>query len=311
MTQSQPLSAVDLNLLVALEALLTEQNVTRAGERLALSQPAMSAALKRLRGQFGDELLVRSGRRMEATEFARSLHEPLREALEQLAATIAARPLFDPATDDRHFRLFANDYVGAVLLAPLIRRLVDSAPGVSIEAITATRRLDTHLLETYLHDERLDLVIAAGELVAADRFRSAPLFEDRFVCAVGSQVDAVGRHLTRSQLATFPYLAYRQGDARSFADEELDRMNLPRRTVLTVESFVLVPQLVRDSRMITMVQRRLSEALPLDGIRIVEPPLPMPPISERMYWHPRSEGDPAHAWFQAQLQTVASELPAL
>ncbi|HEX3803903.1 MAG TPA: LysR family transcriptional regulator [Solirubrobacteraceae bacterium] len=311
MVQFNQLAAVDLNLLVALEALLTEQNVTRAGERLSLSQPAMSAALKRLREQFGDELLVRSGQRMEATEFARSLRGPLREALEQLAATIAARPLFDPKSDRRHFRLFANDYVGAVLLAPLVKRLIDRAPGVSIEAITASRRLDPHLLDTYLHDERLDLVIAAGDLVAADRFRSAPLFDDRFVCAVGTQAAGIRKRLTRSQLATLPYLAYRQGDARSFADEELDRMKLPRRTVLTVESFVLVPHLIRHSKMVTMIQRRLSDALSLDGIRIVEPPLRMPPISERMYWHQRSESDPAHAWLQDQLQTVAAELPPL
>jgi len=305
------LASLDLNLLVALDALLSEQNVTRAGERLSLSQPATSAALKRLRTQFGDELLVRSGHRMVMTDFAASLREPLHGVLQQLATTLATRPRFDPAIDRRRFRIFANDYVGAVLLAPLVRDLALNAPAVSIETVTATQRLDVHLLETYLHEERLDLVIAAGALAGAERFRSEPLFEDRFVCVAGGAAPGLGTRLTRAQLAALPYLAYRQGGARSFADDELDRAGLVRRPVLTVESFVLVPHILRGSTLVTMLQQRLCSALALDGIRTLEPPVRLGRLTERAHWHPRSESDPASVWLRTRLAAVAATLPPL
>ncbi|HTW12949.1 MAG TPA: LysR family transcriptional regulator [Solirubrobacteraceae bacterium] len=310
MSEVERLALLDLNLLVALDALLAEESVTRAGERLSLSQPAMSAALKRLRAQFGDQLLVRCGQRMIVTEFARGLREPLRKALQQLAATISTRPAFDPVTDQRHFRLYANDYVTTVLLAPLVHRLATRAPGVSLETVTAAQRPDVHLVETYLESEQLDLVIAAGELAGVSRFMSSRLFEDRFACVAGEAAPKLGRKLTRAQLATLPYVTFRQGAATSFADDELARVGLAPRVVLTVESFVLVAHVLRHSNMITMLQRRLAAALALDGLQMVQPPVALPRIQERMFWHPRFAGDPAHAWLRGQLLDVAGALTA-
>lgn len=297
------LAGVDLNLLVALDALLSEGSVTRAGERLSLSQPAMSAALGRLRRQLGDELLVRSGQSMEPTGFALSLREPVGEVLAEISRVLAARPAFDPNADERHFRVFANDYVSAVLLAPLMRELVVDAPGISLETVSAFRSLDEHL-----RDDRLDLVLAAGTFEGAERFPSAPLFDDRFVCVAGELVTGLGQRLTRTQLATLPYIAYRQGGATSYADIELDRAGMVRRTALTVESFVLVPGLLRGTRMITMLQRRLLGALDVMDLQTTRPPLRLAPLRERMYWHPRFAGDPAHEWLRDRVARVAVSL---
>ncbi|HEX3978899.1 MAG TPA: LysR family transcriptional regulator [Solirubrobacteraceae bacterium] len=297
------LAGVDLNLLVALDALLSEGSVTRAGERLSLSQPAMSAALGRLRRQLGDELLVRSGQSMEPTGFALSLREPVREVLAEISRVLAARPVFDPAVDARHFRVFANDYVTAVLLAPLMRELVVDAPGISLETVSAFRSLDAHL-----RDDRLDLVLAAGSFHGAERFPSEPLFDDRFVCVAGDRVTGLGQRLTKAQLSVLPYISYRQGGATSYADIELDRAGLERRPALTVESFVLVPRLLRGTHMITMLQRRLLAALDVSGLQTARPPVRLGPLRERMYWHPRSTGDPAHEWLRERVASVAQSL---
>ncbi|HEX3688314.1 MAG TPA: LysR family transcriptional regulator [Solirubrobacteraceae bacterium] len=297
------LAGVDLNLLVALDALLSEGSVTRAGERLSLSQPAMSAALGRLRRQLGDELLVRSGQAMEPTGFALSLREPVGEVLAEISRVLAARPAFDPARDARHFRVFANDYVSAVLLAPLMRGLIVDAPGISLETVSAFRSLDGHL-----RDDRLDLVLAAGSFQGAERFPSAPLFSDGFVCVAGDRVTGLGERLTRAQLAALPYISYRQGGATSYADIELDRAGLTRRTALTVEGFVLVPGLLRGTHMIAMLQRRLLAALHVSGLQTARPPVRLAPLRERMYWHARATGDPAHEWLRERLLGVAAAL---
>jgi LysR family nod box-dependent transcriptional activator len=306
---ARPLASVDLNLLVALDALLSERSVTRAGARLSLSQPATSHALARLRVLFDDELLVRSGRTMTLTGFAQALREPVRAVLAQIEQTLATRPAFDPATDERAFRVFANDYVTIVLLAPLLRALATEAPGVRLEVVS-----NFSSLRGLLHDDGLDLVIAAGEFPAAAELPGQTLFADRFVVAAGDGLAGeLGPRLTRRQLAELPYLVYRQGGAQSHADLQLDALGVPRNPVVTVESFVLVPHLLRGTRMITMLQQRLIAALGQTGgtgLLHARPPVALAPITERMYWHPRAAGDPAHRWLRERLVAVATDLDA-
>jgi LysR family nod box-dependent transcriptional activator len=305
---SRPLATVDLNLLVALDALLSERSVTRAGERLSLSQPAASHALSRLRVLFDDELLVRSGRAMTPTRFAESLREPVRAVLAQIEQTLVARPAFDPAVDARAFRLFANDYVTIVLLAPLLRALADEAPGVRLEVVSGFTSLPS-----LLHDDGLDLVIAAGDFADAAELPVTTLFEDRFVVAAGDGLAGeLGARLTARQLAELPYLVYRQGGAQSRADLQLDALGVARNPVVTVESFALVPHLLRGTRMVTMLQERLVGALGLraDGLLTARPPVRLAPIVERMYWHPRSAQDPAHRWLRGRLVALAGDLDA-
>src|SRR3954453_4755985 len=136
-SQRSALAGVDLNLLVALDALLTERSVTRAGQRLSVTQSAMSGALGRLRGLFGDELLVRSGQSMRLTTFAESLLVPLREALAQLEATIFARSSFDPRREQRTFTLSATDYTSLVLLSRFQAALAATRTQVRLRVVTS------------------------------------------------------------------------------------------------------------------------------------------------------------------------------
>jgi DNA-binding transcriptional LysR family regulator len=297
------LTGVDLNLLVALDALLAERSVTRAGARVSLTQPAMSHALARLRRLFDDELLVRAGREMVPTAFALGLREPLAEALAAVERTLAARPAFDPATDERTFRLYANDYVTIVLLGPLLRALADEAPGVRLE-VTSTFTSFAELLR----DEGLDLVISAGDLPGSEALPSVTLFRDRFVL-VGGPRARLAKRVSRRAFEQLPYLVYRQGEASSFADREMDARGVHRRVAATVGSFVLVPHLLAGSAMVTMLQERLMAAIGAGhGLQIARPPLALDPIIERAYWHPRSEADPAHRWLRARLAAAAGEL---
>jgi DNA-binding transcriptional LysR family regulator len=300
-----PLTSVDLNLLVALDALLTERSVTRAGGRLSLTQPAMSHALARLRRLFGDELLVRSGREMVPTAFALGLREPLRDALGAVERTLAARPAFDPATGQRTFRLYANDYVTIVLLAPLLRALSRDAPGVQLE-ITSTFTSFAELLQ----DEGLDLVISAGDLPGSAALPSQTLFRDRFVLVGGPRAEGLaGGRVSRRTFAQQRYLVYRQGGATSFADLEMDARGVQRRVALTVGSFVLVPHLLAGSDLVTMLQARLLDAIGTDHeLQVARPPIALDPIVERVYWHPRSEADPAHRWLRERLVAAAATL---
>jgi DNA-binding transcriptional LysR family regulator len=297
------LTGVDLNLLVALDALLAERSVTRAGARLSLTQPAMSHALARLRVLFDDELLVRAGREMVPTAFALGLREPLAEALAAVERTLAARPSFDPATGERTFRVYANDYVTIVLLAPLLRALSEEAPGVRLE-VTSTFTSFAELLQ----DEGLDVVISPGDLPGSEGLPCETLFGDRFVLVGGPRAD-LGERVSRRAFAAMPYLVYRQGGATSFADLEMDARGIERNVALTVGSFVLVPHLLAGSAMVTMLQERLLGAIGAGhGLQVARPPVALDPILERAYWHPRSEADPAHRWLRERLVAAAAAL---
>ena len=138
---------LDLNLLVALDALIEERSVSRAADRLNLSQSAMSSALSRLREYFGDELLVPVGRRMEPTALALNLAPAIREILQRIRVTIQARPSFDPATAERRFRVMTSDYLVEVLLADVLRELADTAPGIQMQILPSERGLIRTILE--------------------------------------------------------------------------------------------------------------------------------------------------------------------
>ena len=173
------LRSVDLNLLVVLDALLAECNVSRAGQRIGLSQPATSAALGRLRQIFGDPLLVRAGRGLVRTRVADDLVIPLRETLGQVERLIVERPEFDPGTADRTFTISASDYATLVLLAPFVRALAAEAPGITVDLLPRFRDVND-----LLTSDRADIVIEPRELIGASRFPSRPLYSDRWLCAV-------------------------------------------------------------------------------------------------------------------------------
>jgi LysR family nod box-dependent transcriptional activator len=298
------LTQIDLNLLVALDALLAEESVTRAGERLSLSQPAMSGSLARLRGLLGDELLVRTGRTMTLTRFGESLREPVRDILRQIEQALVARPAFDPATDSRSFTVYASDYMTMVLVRPLLEALASEAPNVSVYVIPHFESLAAHLVR-----DGVDLVFSTGEHEGAEQFASQRVLSDRFVAVAWKGHPDVRGKLTRRQLRDLPYLAFRQAGVPSIVEAHLDAIELPRRVHATVESFALGPFLLRGTRMVTFLQERLCRAIgDAADIAILGSPLKLPPLVETMYWHPRATSDPAHRWLRERIVALTGDL---
>ena len=309
MTQATRLSGAelrrfDLNLLVGLHALLYFRNVTRAAEHVGLSQPAMSRQLRQLRHLFGDELLVRVGREYRLTTLARELIEPLGQVIASIEGAVARRPSFDPAVETRSFTIGMTDYGLLLLLHPLVQRLGKEAPHMT---------LHHHPTEAdpadMLNSGRVDLVLEPREYLAPG-FPSQVLLEDRWMCAVWAGHPQVGASLTRELFECLPRLAFGVGTSGPTSTAELhyQRLGIGGRVMTTVNSFALLPFLLRGTRLVALVQERLARRLEdATEIRLLEPPVPIPPLVVTMFWSAVNDADPAHAWLRTTLAGVARQ----
>ena len=298
------LNQVDLNLLVALDALLQTRNLTHAGRRLGRLQPAVSDALRRLRALFDDDLLVRMGRGFELTVRARELVGPVREILERIDRTIEERPRFDPSVDSAEFSVAVSDYASVVLIEPLLKHLARRAPNVQLWSRTQAMRS----FEALEHNE-IDLVVVPA--VATRRYGMQPLFGDRWVCAVWSRHPDIHRRLTLKKYLALPHLEIRMDDRnwRSMADEEVERSGLERKIQGSTTSFLAAPFLLQGTRLVSLIQRRLGERLRrAAGIRLLEPPFELAPLELGMFWNKRDDSSPAHQWLRAAVHEVAASL---
>ncbi len=297
----------DLNLLVVLDVLLTERHVTRAGQQLHLTQSATSAALRRLRRAFGDPLLVAHGRTLQLTPLAQSLVRPVREVLGDIQGLIGEPDLPDFGLRDRTFVIQASEYVGVVLLRPLLEVLDERAPGVTLRI----EALDDNYEDRLQHDD-IDLVIVPMHTALAHRFRQFPhegLFTDEMVVAVWKDHPSVGDRITKEDLRDLPHLQYavrRDPHVGSLIAGELAAHDVPYTVRATTSSYALLPLLLQETRMIAFLPRMLAEALQGSAeLRILPSPVPIPAPVMTMYWHPdRQHGDPAHAWLRRQISTL-------
>jgi LysR family transcriptional regulator, nod-box dependent transcriptional activator len=298
---------VDLNLLVVLDALLTERNVSRAGRRIGLSQSAMSAALARLREVFHDPLLVRAGRDLALTRNAEELVLPLRETLTQIEQTLLQRRSFDPKTDARTFSISASDYACLVLLTRFVRAIALEAPNVTVHLLPRSRDV-----ARILQAGQADIVIEPSELFGETEFPSVALMADRWLCAVDAKNPHIRKNtMTRKTFLELPHLVYGIGIDRqlNLADQHLAQLGVQRRIDVTVESFLLVPFLIQGTQLVSLVLERAARRLAhTTHIRTLEPPYELPDIHERMYWHPRHTTDSGHQWLRQRLQSVADNL---
>lgn len=298
---------VDLNLLVILDALLRERNVSRAGDRIGLSQSAMSAALARLREVFHDPLLVRVGRDLALTRNAEDLIVPLKESLGKIEQILLRRPGFDPATDARTFAISASDYAGLVLLTPLVRMIANEAPNVTIHLLPRARDA-SRVLQT----GQADIVIEPVELFGPNDYPTASLLSDRWLCAIdANHPDVKDDTLTEKQFLELPHLVYGIGDDRqlNLADQHLANAGVQRRIEVTVESFLLNPFLIEGTRLVSLVLERAAKRLiGTVHIKLLESPISVPDIHEAMYWHPRHATDPGHKWLREKLLNVVQQL---
>lgn len=291
-----PLSGVDLNLLVALDALLTQRNVTRAAEQVSVGQPAMSAALARLRKQFNDPLLDRVGQGYALTSLAESLVIPVREAIAAAEVVLGAQKPFDPAHDEHSFCIVASDYVAVVLLQPLIADLATEAPKVRI-GVAALEGNDDDLVRR----GQADMLIYPTEL--ASGFEDLPrsiLFEDRYVL-VSDRANREVDGLDLERFLALPFLSF-SGNTPSSVHNQTTFQGHTVEARFTVHSHVTVPLMLRGTSMVALVQERLALRLADEGnLQLQSPPVELHPIIEAMYWSPRTSHDSAHRWLRERL----------
>ncbi|WP_328470757.1 LysR family transcriptional regulator [Streptomyces sp. NBC_00448] len=299
------LARLDLNLVVALRALLEERNVTRAGQRVGLSQPAMSAALSRLRRHFDDDLLSRVGGHYELTALGQVLLDRTSTAYDVLERLFSSQADFDPAKESREFKLVASDYAVAVFGAELARAVHEEAPGIRLRFAQTP--------PTVVDDTATLLSTVDGLLMphgVISDFPATDLYHDRWVFVVADDHPSVTDQLTRQDLEELPWVTYqRTYDAP--AVRQLGMLGVEPRVEVSVDSFQLLPQLVGGTRRIAMVQARLARLLaPIAPVRIVEPPYEAVSLREALWWHPVHTHDAAHIWLRETAARVGVRLPA-
>lgn len=290
---------VDLNLLLALHALLEERHVTRAASRCFLSQSAMSRALERLREMFGDALLIRSGRGYELTVRGNRLLRELQSLLPRIEQMVRGED-FDPARSQERFRLAVTHPASITLIPPLVRRIRTAAPDIT--------------LEVSQWEERAYEAVIAGKLDAAlsaehppSGLQSEVIFEVDFVCVVGSAQRLHAPRLTLAQYLQLPHVAVETWTGQQTpVDRPLAQFGAKRRVVLSVPFFSAAIFAVAKTDLVLTVPRKLTKIVrPLNGVRLVEPPKEIKPFPYFMAWHPRLNEEPAHAWFREQVRVAA------
>lgn len=299
------LAQVDLNLLVALDALITERHVTRAADRVGLSQPAMSSALARLRRLFGDDLLVRVGREYQLTALAGELQPLLTDLLQLAEETVQRRPHFNPATDRRVFSIVASDYSAYMLLQPLLSRISVEAPNVAIQ-VRQSSRGDADKITS-----DLNLGLWPSPDANDEGLPSEVLFHDCWVCTVWRENSRVGKTIALDEYMRLPHVVYGSGlnEIRGMADRAVRNFGGVRHVQATADSFFLLPFLLQDSDLVALVHERLARKLAdAADIRLVEPLFETPPVAEAMYWHTRNTSDPAHVWLRTVLREISAKL---
>jgi len=299
------LRGIDLNLLVSLDALLAESNVTRAALRLHLTQPAVSTQLARLRQIFGDPLLIpaETGRGMTRSTRALELMEPLHLALKNLEAVVRHQPSFDPHTDHHSFVIAANDNATAVLGQRLMEQLSTLAgPGVRIAFVVA----DQPSMATRLERGEIDLLLGSERMVP-ESMKARKLFDEHFVV-----VQRKGHPRGTAPLDLDTYCALNHvlvstsgGSFHGFMDEHLEALGRERRVVLSVQHFTLVPELLARTDYVSTLPARFVERY-RERLDIFDLPFEARGFTLFAAWPPRSQGDPAHVWLRDTLAALAS-----
>ncbi len=296
------LHRLDLNLLVALDVLLTERSITHAAERLNLSPSATSGALARLRLYFDDELLTQIGRRMVPTPLGESLAASVRDCLLHVQATVDIRPHFDPLHSKRNFKLMMSDYVATVLMPAALQRLQSEALAVTIELIG-----NDNEPWAALSRGEIDFLVLPQNFIRQEH-PAEILFEDDYVCVCWSGNSLIGEEISLEQCLQLGHVVARIGTLRPPTIDEwfFERFGHTRRVEVIATNFNCVPHLLVGTHRISIVHRRLavaySRALPL---KILPSPVVMPRLVEMIQWHKYRDRDPGRAWLLDVLRSAA------
>jgi DNA-binding transcriptional LysR family regulator len=301
------ISRIDLNLLVVLDAIYTESGITRAAEKLHLTQPAISHSLGRLRTLFKDELFAREGRAMVPTPLARKLIEPVRRALRGLEVTLNELEQFDPATTRKRFTVGVRDVLEATLLPPFLQRVSKSAPSVDIAAIQIERRELESELAAGTVDAALDVLLSLSENILHKRISL-----DRMVVIARKAHPMIGPTVGKrlnlaSYLRQHHVLVSSRRSGPGLEDVELNRQGLSRRIRLRCQHYFAACRVVSQTDLIlTMPEHYARVANQQFKNQILPLPLDMPPLDAYLYWHANVDKEPANRWLREQL-TLAFE----
>jgi DNA-binding transcriptional LysR family regulator len=301
---------LDLNLLLALGALLEDRNLTRAGERIGMSQPAMSAALARLRRHYGDDLLEREGRGYKRTVLGEHLLPTVREALHQMDVTMQRSPRFDPAESDREFSIAASDYAVSILADPLLRLVKRTAPGIRLHLHSLPPGLSSSSQALAMYD----LLIGPVGFGLPGRHRE--LFRDRLVCVVdplASGLDGTGLARTGLSLEELRSLPHAQpsfgSDEPNAVDRVLNELGIRPQVRVTVFGWLSVPFVLAGTGMVAIMPERMARlATRSVPLAILEPPFGRVELVEAAHWQPSRTDDPAVRWLLRTLSEAAEGL---
>lgn len=299
---SAALAALDANMLVALDALLREANVTRAATRLGVSQSAMSQTLGRLRRQFDDPILVKVGRHMELSPFSCRIRGRLHGAITALEAVVRDRPSFDPAVASRRFVIAAVDYLALLLVPALRAQLATEAPGVTL----AVHAPEAGSIADRLADGTIDLYV--GVHGATERaLQTQSLHAETLALLVRADHDLVADPSTSTYAAAQHIHVSPRRESGSLVQRALRAEGYDHAVAVEVPFFALVPELLRGSDLVATIPRRIAEHFARDGELCVRPvPLDMPSFEVCQAWHPSFGTDPGLVWLR---EAVARALP--
>ena len=291
----------DLNLLVAFDVLTQEQNVTRAANRLNVTQSAMSASLKRLRESFQDEILTQHGKKMIPTPFASAMQPEVAAKLSELRALIARQGRFNPASSERTFRIAASDYITTVLLVPLLKDLAEEAP-----AIRFTFEQPGPASQIALANAEIDLLLTPEIFVHPDH-PYEPVFEENHVTVCCKDNPLAEQGLTPRTFKDAGHVGVSVSRKSTYAEEWFEKRGVERRIEVLAPSFIQAPFLVPGTMRICVMHERLAlfmaERLPL---HILEVPFSIPPMLEVMQFHGTRKADPGLLWLRSRIAEKAA-----
>ncbi len=297
------LNRLDLNLLVALDALLTERSITVAAERICLSQPATSGALSRLREFFDDELLIRVGSKMQPTPLGESLAEPVHNILMQIQATVERGVEFDPASYKRNFKFYIGDYNASVFMTHVAKRIAETAPGIQMEFFMPTNKPTEELERGHV-----DFMIMP-RAVSHEAHPSMDLFSEGFVCISCESNDKVTDNMTVEDYMALGHVTVQFGTNRAPSQDQLllkIEHGLEPRTEIITSTFNAIPQFLPGTKRVATVYRHLAEHwqqfLP---IKIVPVPVLLSEVTWAIQWHKFRDHDPGLKWMREQIVATA------
>ena len=241
---------------------------------------------------------------MVATPVAEALVGPVREALDRIQSMLSSRRGFDPAVDERTFTVTASDYAAMAVLHPLLAYLTTKALDIALRI----HPVGAHCVEQLIRSQTDLLIIPRAVCPGGDGFCLEPLYTDRYMLAVDAANLEVGDTITIEQFSTLPYLATHLDLHPTLPDQQLDLLGIPRHVEATT-GIAVAPFLLRGTRLVTFVPEIWARRIvPCAGLRLLEPPMPLQPLTETMVWTRRFDDDPAHIWLRRQLQCLADEL---